>query len=185
VPTVVAISGSLRDRSFNTMLLNAVVESAPAGVVIEIGSIKNIPLYNGDVEAAGLPEAVRELKEKIANADGLLLISPEYNSSIPGVLKNAIDWLSRPAADIPRVFGDRPVGVIGATTGAGGTTLMQVAWLPVFRTLGVVPFLRSKVLLANAGRAFDEQGKLQDPVARARVETYIANFAQFVTRCKP
>ena len=98
------------------------------------------------------------------------------------MLKNAIDWISRPPADIARVFGGRPVGVIGATPGPGGTTLMQEAWLPVLRGLGMVPFFSYKLMLANAGKVFDEQGRLQDPAVRAQVEQYIARFAEFVTR---
>src|SRR3954453_2152099 len=113
MPTIVAISGSLRKGSFNTMLLNAVVEVAPLGTTIEVASIHEIPLYDGDVEAAGIPHAVRTLKERVGASAGLLLVTPEYNNSVPGVLKNTIDWLSRPAADIQRVFGGRPVGFMG------------------------------------------------------------------------
>ena len=182
MPNVLAISGSLRSKSFNTMLLHTVIETAPAGTTIEIGSIKDIPLYNGDVDADGAPEAVRVLKEKVAMSDGLLLVSPEYNHSIPGVLKNAIDWISRPAVDIPRVFGGRPVGVIGATQGPGGTTLMQEAWLPVLRALGMVPYFSAKVMVAHAAKVFDEQGKLQDDAIRAQVHQYITGFSQFVVR---
>ena len=182
MPKVLAISGSLRSKSFNTMLLRAVIETAPPGTTIETGSIHGIPLYDGDVDAAGAPAAVRELKEQIATADGLLLVSPEYNHSIPGVFKNAIDWASRPPADIARLFHGRPVGVIGATPGPGGTTLAQEAWLPVLRALGMVPFFGTKLMLANAGKAFDDQGQLHDPAVRAHVEKYIADFAQFVGR---
>jgi chromate reductase len=182
MPNVLAISGSLRRKSFNTMLLQTVVETAPPGTTIEIGSIKDIPLYNADVDAAGAPAAVRELKERVAAADGVLLVSPEYNHSIPGVLKNAIDWISRPVADIPRVFAGRPVGIIGASSGPGGTTLMQEAWLPVVRALGMVPFFSTKLMLANAATVFDEQGTLLDPVIRAQVAKYIADFSQFVAR---
>ena len=162
------------------MLLQAIVETAPSGTTIEVGSIKDIPLYNGDVEAAGVPAAVLALKERVTTADGLLLVSPEYNHSIPGVFKNAIDWISRPPADIARVFGGRPVGVIGATPGPGGTIQMQLAWLPVLRALGTVPFFGARVMLAHAGKVFDEQGKIHDPAVRAQVQQYIADFAQFV-----
>jgi chromate reductase len=182
MPNILAISGSLRRRSYNTMLVQAVVDTAPRGTTIEIGSIQDIPLYNGDVDAAGQPAAVRELKEKVANSDGLLLVSPEYNHSLPGVFKNAIDWISRPSSDIPRVFIGRPVGVIGATAGPGGTTLMQEAWLPVLRALGMVPFFSVKVLIANASHVFDEQGTIHDPVVRAQVEKYVVEFASFVRR---
>jgi chromate reductase len=182
MPKILAVSGSLRRRSFNTMLLGAVAAMAPAGTTIVAGTIKGIPLYDGDVDAAGQPAAVRELKEQIAGADGLLLVSPEYNHSIPGVLKNAIDWVSRPGADIARVFGNRPVGVIGATTGAGGTTLAQEAWLPVLRALGMAPFFGAKVMVAQAAKVFDEHGMLQDAAVRGQLEKYLAAFVQFVER---
>jgi NAD(P)H-dependent FMN reductase len=182
MPNIVAISGSLRSKSYNTMLLRAVTAAAPPGTTIAAGSIANIPLYNGDVDAAGPVAAVRELKEQIAAADGLLLVTPEYNHSVPGVLKNAIDWISRPASDIARVFANRPVGVIGTTSGAGGTTLAQEAWLPVLRALGMAPFFAVKLMVANAGKVFDEHGTLHDSAIRAQVDKYIAAFVGFVER---
>ena len=112
--TIVGICGSLRRGSYNAMLLRAAVELAPEGTSVEAGSIRDIPLYDGDLEAQqGVPAAVQHLKYQIAAADGLLLVTPEYNNSIPGVIKNAIDWLSRPPADIPRVFRGRPVAILG------------------------------------------------------------------------
>src|SRR5690349_8103680 len=112
--TILGISGALRHGSFNAALLRAAVELAPAGLTIEVASIRDFPLYDGDLEAGpGVPEAVRAVKERIAVADGLLLVTPEYNNSIPGVFKNAIDWLSRPPKDAPRVFGGRPVTLMG------------------------------------------------------------------------
>jgi len=182
MPNIVAISGSLRSKSFNTMLLRTFVAAAPAGTTIATGSIAGIPLYNADVDAAGPVPAVHELKEQIAAADGLLLVSPEYNHSVPGVLKNAIDWISRPASDIARVFGGRPVGVVGATTGAGGTTLAQEAWLPVLRALGTAPFCASKLMVANAGKVFDEHGAMQDAAVRTQLDAYLAAFVRFVER---
>jgi NAD(P)H-dependent FMN reductase len=106
---VIGIAGSLRRRSYNTALLRSAVELAPAGLSIEVASIRDVPLYDGDVEEMGIPESVRTLKDKVAAADGLLLVTPEFNNSIPGVMKNVIDWMSRPPADIPRVFGGKPV----------------------------------------------------------------------------
>ena len=185
MPKILALSGSLRSKSFNTMLLHAVVGLAPAGTIVDVGSIEDIPLYNGDADAgSGPPPAVRELKEQIAASDGLLLVTPEYNHSIPGVFKNAIDWISRPATDISRVFGGCPVGVIGATTGQGGTTLAQEAWLPVLRALRMLPFFGAHVGITGAGRVFDEHGALADPASRAQVEKYIAVFADFSSRHK-
>src|SRR4051812_8336068 len=101
---LVGIAGSLRKGSFNAALLRAAAQAMPASSELTIASIRDVPLYDGDVEAAGVPAGVQRLKEQIASADGLLLATPEYNNSMPGVLKNAIDWVSRPASDIPRVF---------------------------------------------------------------------------------
>ena len=141
------------------------------------------PLYNGDLEAeSGVPPAVAALKERIVGADGLLLVTPEYNNSLPGVLKNAIDWLSRPPADARRVFGSRPVGVIGATPGPGGTILAQAAWLPVLRTLGTLPYFGARLGVSNAAKVFDDQGRLQDAAIRAQLEKYVNGFAEFVAR---
>jgi chromate reductase len=165
------------------MLLRAVVELAPPGTAFEVASIRDIPLYDGDLEAeSGVPPAVTALKELIVASDGLLLVTPEYNNSLPGVLKNAIDWLTRPPADIRRVFGSRPVGVIGATPGQGGTILAQAAWLPVLRTLGTVPWFGPRVAVSNAAKVFDDQGKLQDPAIRSQLEKYLAGFAEFISR---
>ncbi len=180
---ILAIAGSLREKSFNAMLLRAAAELAPAGTTVETASIKDIPLYDGDVEAAaGIPPVVQALKERIAAAPGVLLVTPEYNNSVPGVFKNAIDWTSRPSADIGRVYGGKPIGVIGATPGLGGTSLAQAAWLPVLRTLGTLPFFGARVQVASAGKVFDEHGRLTDPTVRGQVEKYMAAFAAFVAR---
>jgi len=135
--TIVGISGSLRRGSYNTSLLRAAAQLMPNNAQLRIETIREIPLYDGDLEAAeGIPQPVTALKEAVASADGLLLVTPEYNNSIPGVFKNAIDWLSRPPADIRRVFGGKSVALIGASPGGFGTILSQAAWLPVLRTLG-------------------------------------------------
>ena len=118
------------------------------------------------------------LKERIVAADGLLLVTPEYNNSIPGVFKNAIDWLSRPAADIPRVFGGRPVAVIGASPGGFGTLLSQTAWLPVLRTLGTRPWFGERSM-SRAATAFDATGKLVDDGIRTRLRNDVRGFVEF------
>jgi chromate reductase, NAD(P)H dehydrogenase (quinone) len=179
---ILAIAGSLRDKSFNAMLLRAAAELAPAGTTVEAASIKDIPLYDGDVEAAGIPPAVQALKDRIAAAPGVLLVTPEYNNSLPGVFKNAIDWTSRPPADIGRVYSGKPIGVIGATPGLGGTGLAQAAWLPVLRTLGTLPFFGARVQVSSAGKVFDDHGRLVDPTVRGQLEKYMAGFAAFVAR---
>jgi chromate reductase, NAD(P)H dehydrogenase (quinone) len=177
---IVGISGSLRKGSFNTSLLRAAVGLMPQGAELEIGSIAGIPLYDGDVEAAqGIPAAVQQLKKSIAESDGLLLVTPEYNNSFPGVLKNAIDWLSRPPADVPKVFGDRPMGVIGASPGGFGTVLAQNAWLPVLRTLGARAWFGQKLLVSRAGSVFNEAGELTDEAVRTQLRNYLAGFVDF------
>ena len=180
--TLLAIAGSVRAKSYNAMLLRAAVEAAPAGVTVEEASIRDIPLYNGDVEATGIPPAVQALKDRIAAAAGVLLVTPEYNNSLPGVFKNAIDWTSRPSADIPRVYGEKPIGVIGATPGRGATGLAQAAWLPVLRTLGALPYFGGRVQVADAAKVFDETGRLVDPAVKAVLAKYMAGFAEFVAR---
>jgi len=181
MPIILGLAGSVRRASFNAALLRAAIEAAPATVTIDTASIAGIPLYNGDEEAAtGLPEPVRALKERIAAADGVLLVTPEYNNSIPGVFKNAIDWLSRPTSDIPRVFGGRAVALMGATPGRGGTTLAQAAWLPVVRVLGMRPWFGRTLYVANAGSVFDKDGKLVDEQVRKQLTGFMAGFAEFV-----
>ena len=103
------------------MLLRAATQLMPPDSTLEVASIRGIPLYDADVEAQGFPPTVVQLKEAVVAADGVLLVTPEYNNSIPGVFKNAIDWLSRPPKDAPRVFGGKPVAILGATPGPGGT----------------------------------------------------------------
>ncbi len=181
MPTILGLSGSLRRGSFNSALLLAASEVAPTGTTVEIGSIREIPLYDGDVEAQGLPDSVHALKEHVVRCDGLLIVTPEYNYSIPGVLKNAIDWLSRPPADIGRVFGGRPVAVMGATPGRGGTLLSQGAWLPVLRTLGTVPWFGGRLHVSDASHVFDGQGRLIDDKVRKELTQFITGFVEFVS----
>jgi chromate reductase len=176
---VIGLSGSLRRASHNSALLRVAAEMAPAGCQLEIASIREIPLYDADVDAQGQPAAVIALKEKIAAADGLLLATPEYNYSMPGVLKNTIDWLSRPAKDIPRVFGGRAAGLIGAG-GVGGTRLAQAAWLPVLRGLQLVPYFGKQVFVTGANKAFDADGKLVDETARTALQEFMSGFGAFV-----
>ena len=178
---VLGISGSLRKVSFNTALLRACVPLMPQGVELEIGSIAGIPLYDGDLEAAqGIPPPVQALKSSLIQADGLLLVTPDYNNSMPGVLKNAIDWLSRPPADIVKVFSGRPVALMGASPGGFGTILSQNAWLPVFRTLGAQLWSEGRLLVSRAGGLFDEGGILTDPKVRDALRTFLAGYVKFV-----
>lgn len=183
--TIIGICGSTRGGSLNAALLRAAAAAAPSGAELRIESIAPIPLYNGDEEAArGIPQAVAKLKDAIAGADGLLLVTPEYNNSLPGVAKNAIDWLSRPAADIARVFGGKPVAIAGASPGGFGTVLSQNAWLPVFKTLGAELWSGGRLLLSRAGDAFDAQGEIQDARTRDSVRSFVAGFVAFAAARK-
>jgi NAD(P)H-dependent FMN reductase len=179
--TILGISGSLRKASYNTALLRAAVELVPEGVRLETAGIHGIPLYDGDVETTeGIPAAVAELKDRVAAADGLLLVTPEYNNSIPGPFKNAIDWMSRPPTDSARVFGGKPVALIGASPGRFGTISAQTAWLPVFRVLGMRPWLEMPFYLSAVHKTLDDEHRLADPETRERLRKFLAGFAAFV-----
>jgi NAD(P)H-dependent FMN reductase len=178
---ITGISGSARRASYNTALLHAAAGLAPAGVDIRPLTIAGIPLYDGDKEAeSGIPAPVAAMKDAIAAADGLLLVTPEYNNSIPGPFKNAIDWCSRPGADIPRVFGGKPVALIGASPGGFGTVLAQTAWLPVLRTLGCELWTGGRLMVASASKVFDDSGTLVDPAVAERLRGFLRSFAEHV-----
>jgi chromate reductase, NAD(P)H dehydrogenase (quinone) len=178
---VIGIAGALRRGSYNAALLRAAAGLAPSGLSIEVASIRDVPLYDGDLEAErGIPDPVRALKDRIAAADGLLLATPEYNNSVPGVLKNALDWLTRPPADIPRVFGGKPVALMGATLGMGGTALAHAAWLPVLRTLGTQAWFGTRMYVSNAAAVFDGEGRIVDEKVRVALAKYLVGFSDFI-----
>jgi NAD(P)H-dependent FMN reductase len=182
---VLGISGSLRRGSHNSALLRAATALMPEGATLEVATIRGIPLYDADIEAQGIPAAVAQLKEAVVAADGVLLVTPEYNNSIPGVFKNAIDWLSRPAADARRVFGGRRFALIGASPGPWGTTLSQSAWLPVLRTLGVQLWTGGRLMVARAGNVFDESGTLKDAAIEDQLKQFLAGYVTFLQRTPP
>lgn len=180
---LVGFSGSLRQGSYNSALLRAAVAMVPAGSQLDIASIAGFPLYNGDDEtASGVPAAVSRLKDAIAAADALLIATPEYNNSIPGVAKNAIDWLSRPPPDIPRVFGGKPVALIGASPGGFGTILSQNAWLPVLRTLGACLWTGGRLMVSRANQVFDGSGSIVDPKIEEALRRFVEGFVAEVDR---
>ena len=180
---IIGLSGSLRAGSYNSALLRAAVDVMPEGAALEIASIRGIPLYDGDLESeAGIPAPVARLKEQIAATDGVLLVTPEYNNSIPGVFKNAIDWASRPPADIDRVFGARPVAIVGVSAGQFGTILSQNAWLPVLRTLGMRLWSEGRLMVPRGGKMFDEEGQLMDEKIKQRLVNFLSGFVEFTKR---
>ena len=179
---LVAISGSLRKASFNTALMRAAIAMAPDGVEIVEGSIRGIPLYDGDLESeSGVPEAATRLKDLVAAADGVMLFTPEYNNSIPGTFKNAIDWMTRPSSDIARVFGNKPFAITGASPGNFGTLLSQEAWLPVMRTLGTRPWFGQKLMVSKAGSVFAD-GAIVDEATEKKLRSFVEGFADFVRK---
>ncbi|WEX76730.1 NAD(P)H-dependent oxidoreductase [Sinorhizobium numidicum] len=182
---LLGISGSLRKASFNTALLNAAKSVTPEGVEFETATLHGIPLYDGDVEAeSGVPAAANDLKQKIIAADGVILFTPEYNNSMPGVFKNAIDWLSRPPADIRKVFGGRPFALAGASPGSFGTILSQNAWLAVMRTLGADLWSGKRLMVPKADTLFDGDRQLIDEKTRERLRGFVKAFADYVATVK-
>lgn len=177
---ILALGGSLREASRNRALLDEAAALAPPGTELDLSRlaiIGSLPLFNQDVlERDGLPAGATELKAALRAADGLLIATPEYNWGIPGYLKNAIDWASRPAHDIPLVFGDLPVALIGAGGGAG-TRFAQTAWLSVFRFLKMRPWFGQSLFVDRAGERFDEQSCLIDQATREQLEAVTAGFA--------
>jgi chromate reductase, NAD(P)H dehydrogenase (quinone) len=176
VTRVLGISGSLRERSYNRALLQAARELAPEGVEIEEFDLSPIPLYDADVEAAGDPEPVAQLRAAVRAADALLLATPEYNRGTSGVLKNAIDWLSRPA--LASVLRWKPVAVMGASTGRGGTRRAQQQVRDALLFPGAIVLDEPEVAVPLAWERFDENGKLVDEKTRDSLRALLEALAE-------
>jgi chromate reductase, NAD(P)H dehydrogenase (quinone) len=177
---ILGITGSLRKASFNTALLRTVIAQAPASLVIEEANLAGIPIYNGDDEKAlGQPRAVTELSDRIGAATAVIIVTPEYNFSIPGPLKNGLDWISRPKG---QPFKDKPVGVIGASDGQVGTARCQYHLRQVLVSLQALTMTKPEVLLTNADDKFDADGKLTDAPTLEVVKRWIAAFERWVGR---
>ena len=175
---VVGIAGSLRAQSYNRALLRAAGELAPPGLTIEIHELDEVPLYNGDVETAGDPPAVAALKAAIRAADGVLMATPEYNHGVPGVMKNAVDWLSRPPQGA--ALAKKPVGLVGASPGMTGSARGQSQLRQAFEFTNSYCMPQPEYLLFRAHEKIDEDGRLHDEPSRAFLQTYLRAFADWV-----
>ncbi|MDN3922610.1 NADPH-dependent FMN reductase [Roseateles violae] len=182
MPTIVALSGSLRQASYNTALLRAAQPLAPPELKLELHTLHGIPLYDADVEAQGTPAAVTALREAIRAADGLLICTPEYNHSIPGVLKNGLDWISRPPAEGRKTFAGKPTALIGATPGGFGTQLSQQAMLGVLRAFGVDFWFGGQLLVSHADQLFAADGALQDEKLKSQLAGFLQGFSRFIAQ---
>ena len=164
---ILGIAGSLRAGSHNKALLRAARELAPAGTEFVEFDVRHLPHYDGDVEAAGDPERVAAFKDAIREADALLIATPEYNRGLPGVLKNAIDWASRPPLAYP--LARKPVAIMGASTGLGGTARAQQQLRDALEFPGAIVVEEPEVLVREAFMRFDEDGELADDEVRAEI----------------
>ncbi|MFO7342077.1 MAG: NADPH-dependent FMN reductase [Bacillaceae bacterium] len=178
---LVGISGSLRKESYNTKLLKTIGERYAESFDLEILSIRELPFYDQD-EEADPPDAVKTFKEKVKKADGVIIATPEYNWSIPGALKNALDWLSRG----DKVMKDKPVMVVGASTGILGTVRAQIDLRKILGSSGlsarVLPPSTNEFLVTNAHEKFDESGRLTDEATLQFLDAVVNRFVEFVKK---
>ena len=179
---VLALLGSLRKGSYNRMTLNAAIELAPPGVTFEIADLSEIPPYNQDVEDAGVPATVQKLKDQIAKADAVLFATPEYNYSMPGVLKNAIDWASRPPKDNP--FNGKPCAIISASTGLFGGARAQYHLRQSCVFVNLLTMNRPEVMVTKAQEKFDENGVLKDEATKKVISAFMKSFQEWTERMK-
>lgn len=177
---VVGIAGSLRRASYNRALLCAAQQLAPPSLRIEIEELDDLPIFNADLDGASPPEAVARLRQAVQAADGLLLVTPEYNHGVPGVMKNAIDWLSQPLRE--SVLDGKPTALMGASTGLAGTARGQSQLRQAFVLTNTPAMLRPEVLVGRAQDKFDATGRLTDEGTRRFVASFLEQFAVWIRR---
>jgi chromate reductase len=176
--TVVGFAGSLRRGSFNRALHRAATELAPPALQIVIHELDGIPLYNADVEAAGPPLSVSQLRDTIRKADGLLIATPEYNHGVPGVLKNTIDWLSRPPSN--SALNGKVAAMMGASPGMTGTARGQSQLRQAFVFTNTFALLQPEILVGRAHEKFDADGRLVHQATRDFLETFLLRFTDLL-----
>jgi len=179
---ILGICGSLRKNSYNMSALRACGELLPQGMSLQITNLADIPMFNQDVFDAGLPPAVKRFRDEIVAADGLLIASPEYNFSLSGALKNAIDWASRPPN---QSFQDKPVAIFSATTGPLGGPRNQYDLRRILIQLWAHPLPRPEVFIGAANTKFDGNGKLTDETTRKFLTELLAGFKEWIARMQP
>ena len=179
---LLGFAGSLRKGSYNRALLRAAIAEAPDGVTIETTEIGDIPLYNADQDTDTPPEPVRRFRDQIREADGLLIATPEYNYSIPGGLKNAIDWASRPATN--SALKHKPIGIMGTAGGRFGSVRAQLALRQVFVFTESFVMLKPEIVLPNETQLFNEQRELVDDDVRALLTQFMEAFAAWTRRMR-
>jgi|1185.fasta_scaffold383531_1 chromate reductase len=177
---VVGFAGSLRRASYNRALLRAAAELAAPPLHVVIHDLSPIPLYNGDVEAEGAPSSVTELRTAVRQADALLIATPEYNHGVPGVLKNAIDWLSRPPRD--SALNGKVAAIMGASPGMTGTARSQSQLRQAFVFTNTYALLQPEVLVARAHEKFDADGRLTDQGTADFIKVFLAGFTELISR---
>ncbi len=175
---LLGFAGSLRSASYNRALLRAAAELAPEGVSIDIHDLAGIPFYNADVEAEGDPAEVAAFREAITRADGLLIACPEYNHGVTGVLKNAIDWASRPPRN--SALNGKRVGIIGASPGMTGTARAQSQLRQAFVFTNTHAMLQPEILVARVKEKFDSDGRLTDDTTRKFLGKYMEALRDWV-----
>ena len=176
---ILGIAGSLRDASYNRGALRAAVELAPEGAMIEVFELDGIPGFNQDQEQ-NPPEKVAEFKRKIREADAILFVTPEYNYSVPGVLKNAIDWASRPYGD--SAWNGKPAAIMGASIGAIATARAQYHLRQMMVFLNMFPVNQPEVMIGNCSEKFDEQGNLTNEVSKDLIRQLLQNLVDWTNR---
>jgi len=178
---ILGISGSLRAGSYNTMALRAAQKLAPEGITVIMADITAIPLYNDDVRAAGEPIAVTTLKAQVRAADAVLLVTPEYNFSIPGVLKNALDWLSRPPEP---PFDGKPVAIMGASPGPVGTARVQYHLRQVLVFMNSFTLNKPEVFISHAATRFNTEGELTDEATAKYIVELLVSLQKLAVRVR-
>jgi chromate reductase len=179
---ILGIAGSLRHDSYNRAALRAATQLLPEGATIDVFELDGLPGFNQD-EEQNPPAKVADFKRRIREADAVLIVTPEYNYSIPGVLKNAIDWASRPYGD--SAWNGKPVAIMGASIGAIGTARAQYHLRQMFVFLNMFPINQPEVMIGNASERFDAQGNLTDDTTKGLIRQLLQNLVEWTQRLGP